>query len=146
MTKRIRSKRIIAILIVAIMAFTLSIQAFAAGTGYFTGQTGIMNSLYGSPSGRVSITSPILPSGSIVTGCTISFRVSAGSDPCYVYILSPDRTTIALGPYGAGTYTNVPISGFNGERAQGVWYIWVQTLGTVSTVTVTSFRVNYWYP
>lgn len=133
MTKQIRSKRIIAILIVLVMAVSLSTQALAAGS--FSGITGTMNSLFGQPSGRWSITSPTIPSGERVTSVTLTLTVSSGSAPCYAFVQSPQGTIgQSSSTYGPGTYT-ITFPVFNTQNPQGTWYVWIQTTGTVSTAT-----------
>lgn len=133
MTKQIRSKRIVAILIVLIMSVSLSTQALAAGS--FSGITGTMNSLFGQPSGRWSITSGTTPPREVVVTVTITITISSGSDPCYVWVQSPVGTsTPSSRTYGPGTYT-ITYTNFNGQNPQGTWFVWIQTTGTVSTAT-----------
>lgn len=156
MTNQIRSKRIVAILIVLVMAFSLSVQAFAAPvsventpssgrpSGSSSGTTGIMNALYGGTSARWPITVPRLPQDAYVTGVTITFTVSSGSAPCYIFIESPSGTIVRAGTYGPGTYT-VNTNLFNGEYPSGTWYVWIQTTGTVSTVSYARLTINYFY-
>lgn len=156
MTKQIRSKRVVAVIVVLVIAFSLSIQAYAAPwdsinvtpgggstRGSSSGTTGIMNSLYGQPSGRWPITIPPLPIGTVVTSVDITFTVSAGSDPCYIFIQSPNGTIVRMGPYGPVTMRTVTTNLFNGEYPSGTWYVWIQTLGTVSTVSYCRLVVNY---
>lgn len=158
MTKQVRSKRIVAIIIVLVIAFSLSVQAYAApwdsigtspgggGRPYnsFSGITGTMNALFGGDSARWPISSGTLPRGSYVTGVTITLTVSSGSAPCYIIIMCPCGDIVTRGPYGPGTYT-INISDFNGCPGQGTWYVWIRTTGSVSTATA-RMVVNYFYP
>lgn len=150
MTKKTRTKRVIAMLIVLVMAFSIfSVQATAYTGSFSAALSGTMNALYGGTSARWAISLPTLPPNSVVMGVTISFTVSSGSDSCYIYVQCPAPlpigTTIRFGPYRPGTYT-ITIPGFNGLNPQGTWYVWIQTTGIVSTVTITRIVINYYYP
>lgn len=145
--KRTGIKRIIAIFIVVIIVSSvMPIQVFAAlkerPTGSVTVTTGTLNALNGGNSARWSITLPPLPSGSVITG--ITFTITVRGDPCYLYIQSPDGTIMRYGPFGQGTYT-ITVPSFNGAYAQGTWYFWIQTLGTITTATL-GITFYYFYP
>lgn len=146
MKKIVSVKKISALLVVFVFCFASSLQAFAAGSAYFSGTTVKLNALNGGSSVTSTISSGSLPSSSSsVTNVSATVTVSNGSSSFYLYVKNPAGTTVAsqlvTGSSGVKTVT---FSNFNNQNPQGAWKIWIETTGTVSTATV-NLKVYYNY-
>lgn len=82
-----------------------------------------------------------ISSSAQITSISIYVRVSTGSDPFILYVQAPDGTIYSFVITKSGTIT---INDFNGCDPSGTWKIWIETQGTVSTISGT-FKVNYSY-
>lgn len=110
-------------------------------TGYFTGQTGKMNSWEGTESAPYTISSGSIPEAAVVKGVTLNVTVSNGSSGFYIFVETPE-----------GDYTDryvsksgeIRISDLNGCSAKGKWKISIMSVGQVSTATA-RMRVDYSY-
>ncbi|MDR2888721.1 MAG: hypothetical protein LBV33_02650 [Lachnospiraceae bacterium] len=138
-----QKRRIIATLVFCLMlCYSLALPVMGA-SNYFTGMTGKMNSLSGTPSGQWSI-----PSGSVlgqspgVTEVTVNLTTSTGSSPFYLYVRNPAGETYYQS-VGIRT-TQVTFPDFDGDHPAGNWTVWIQSQGLVTT-TSARMRVDYTY-
>lgn len=110
-------------------------------SNYFNKAFPELSSTSGNASKVVTITSGSISEGAQVTSISIYVRVSLGSSPLILYIQAPDGTIYSFVITKNGTIT---INDFNGFDPSGTWKIWIETQGTVSTISGT-FKVNYSY-
>ncbi len=117
-------------------------EAALYSTNYFRKITPKLNSAFGYPSSIATLSSgSVTGSDPQITSVTVYSRVDRNSNPFYVYVVDPN---------GYGYYEKVTSSGtitikdFNGLNPTGEWKIWIETLGDVSTATIT-LTVNYRY-
>lgn len=106
-----------------------------SGSNYFRSQTIRLNSAGGNTSSKVKI-----PTGSVIGSISsIILNVRAGGDPFKLYLQSPDGTLFWIVMDATG---EIGVDKFNGQNLSGSWMIWIETLGTASTATI-SVRINY---
>lgn len=117
--------------------------------GYFTGGTGILNTIAGNMSKIDPISSGSLPATAKVTSVELSVSVSKGSTDFYLVVVSPEGNVVKT--YVLGSYTNtvlrkITLDDFNGEDPYGTWYIYIYNTGT-SFLDVATATVNMigWY-
>ena len=108
-----------------------------SGSNYFRSQTIRLNSVNGGTPSKVSISTGSV-SGNI---SSIVLNVRAGGDPFKLYLQSPDGTLFWIVMDSSG---EIGIDNFNGQNLSGSWMIWIETLGTTSTATI-STKINYDY-
>lgn len=99
-----------------------------------------LNAVNGGVSRKVSIPSGSV-SGNPIISTALNVRASNGSDPFKLYLQAPDGTTFWIIMDATGV---TGVDNFNIENLSGRWTIWIETLGTVSTATI-SVKTNYDY-
>lgn len=118
---------------------------------YFTGGTGILNTIAGNISKIDPVSSGSLSVNAKVTSVELRVAVSKGSTDFYLGVISPKGTVVET--YVIGSYTNsvtryITLDDFNGEDPYGTWYIYIYNTGTaftdVATATV-NMTVRYGY-
>lgn len=111
-------------------------------SNYFTKLTPRVNSLYGMPATSSVNATTVFGTKHAISDVTFNVTVSRGSAPFYLTVVSPNGQKIAklIGASGVVKFPEF----INNNKANGIWYITVQTTGTVSTVS-TSMRVDYKY-
>lgn len=72
---------------------------------------------------------------------SISLNVRLLGDPCILYIQAPDGTVYS---FVITKNENIILDNFNGCDPSGSWKIWIETKGTVSTISG-SIKVYYSY-
>ena len=108
-----------------------------SGSNYFRSQTIRLNSAGGNTSSKVKIST-----GSVIGNISsIILIVRAGGDPFKLYLQSPDGTLFWIVMDATG---EIGVDKFNGQNLSGSWMLWIETLGTASTATI-SMRINYDY-
>ncbi len=112
-----------------------------SSSNYFSKALPMLSSTNGIASRVVTITSGSIVGSAQVTSIRLYVRVSSGSDPCILYIQAPDGTIYSFVITKSGIIT---IDNFNGCDPSGNWKIWIETQGTMSTVSGT-IKVNYSY-
>jgi len=100
-----------------------------------------LSSINGTASKVVTITSGFISNGAQITSIGLFVSVSSGSSPLILYIQAPDGTRYSFVITKSGIIT---IDNFNGYDPSGNWKIWIETQGTVTTVSGT-IKVNYSY-
>ena len=126
---------------VAVEEAVIENEAVAYSTGYFTGQTGKMNSWEGTESAAYTISSGSIPREAVVTKVTLNVPVSSGSSGFYIFVECPDGTYAERYVSRSGQIT---ITDLNGHLAYGKWKISIMSVGQVSTATA-RMRVDYSY-
>lgn len=109
-------------------------------SNYIMSSTIKLNAVNGSVSGKVSIPTGSV-SGNPITSTTLNVRASNGSDPFKLYMQAPDGTLFWIVMDATGV---TGVDSFNVENLSGRWTIWIETLGTASTATI-SAKVYYDY-
>lgn len=118
---------------------------------YFTGGTGILNTIAGNMSKIDPISSGSVSENAKVTSVELKVSVSKGSTGFYLVVTSPKKTVAKT--YVEGSFTNsvtryITLDDFNGENPSGTWYIYIYNTGTsfldVATATV-YMTVRYGY-
>ena len=112
---------------------------------YFTGGTGIMNSMAGSQSKTFNASSGSISENACVTAVELNVTVSRGSIPFYIVVVDPNG-------HQAERYisasSRVKFDEFNDYYAKGTWKIYIYNRGSaftdVSTATA-RITVNYGY-
>ena len=119
------------------------INETVTASNYFTGQTGIMNSLYGAESTRFPISSPSMSTGNpSVTKVTLTVTKKASSANFYIFVKSPSGNIQSKLVTSSGTYYfNTE---FDNENPEGTWYIWIQSVSGIATGSA-RIRVDYTY-
>lgn len=118
---------------------------------YFTGGTGILNTMAGNPSKIDPVSSGSLSATAKVTSVELSVAVSKGSTDFYLVVISPEGRVIktyVLGSYTSSVTRKITLDDFNEEDPYGTWYIYIYNTGTaftdVATATV-NMTVKYGY-
>lgn len=114
-------------------------EAVAYAAGYFTGQTGKMNSWEGTESAAYTISSGSISRDAEVTKVTLNVTVSSGSSGFYIFVECPDGTYAERYVSRSGEIT---ITDLNGCLAYGKWKISIMSVGQVATATA-RMRVDY---
>lgn len=111
-------------------------------SNYFTKLTPRVNSLYGMPATSSVNATTVFGTKHAISDVTFNVTVSRGSDPFYLTVKSPSGLEFSklISTSGVVKFPEF----INSNKANGIWYITVQTTGTVSTVS-TSMRVDYKY-
>lgn len=111
-------------------------------SNYFTKLTPRVNSLSGLPATSSVNATTVFGKEHAISDVTFNVTVSRGSAPFYLIVTSPQgyRASKLIGTSGVVKFPEF----INSNKANGIWYITVQTTGTVSTVS-TSMRVDYKY-
>lgn len=126
---------------VAVEEVTVDNEAVTYSTGYFSGQTGRMNSWDGTESAAFTISSGSINRNAVVTKVTLNVTVSNGSSGFYIFVECPDGTYAERYVSRSG---QIVINDLNGCLAYGQWKISIMTVGQVSTATA-RMRVDYSY-
>ncbi len=126
---------------VVVEEVTVDNEAVAYTTGYFTGQTGRMNSWEGTESAPFTISSGSIPRNAVVTKVTLNVTVSSGSSGFYIFVECPDGTYAERYVSRSG---EIVITDLNGCLAYGQWKISIMSVGQVATATA-RMRVDYSY-
>lgn len=113
-----------------------------SGSNYFSKTTPKLNSLNGLAAMAKLSSGSCSGNERSITSVTVNCRVSNGSSRFYLTVVSPSgNSATTLAGTNSTTYT---FPDFNGEDPKGDWYIIVESLGAVTTVTAT-LKVNYNY-
>ncbi len=96
-----------------------------------------LNSINGIASNCVTVSTGSVSGNIQMT--SISFYVRVSGDPFILYVQAPDGTMYSFVIAKSGTVT---IDDLNGCSPSGTWKIWIETLGTASTATIT-VKMNY---
>ena len=148
--KTMTKRTLTAVMACIMVCMMFSMQVFAASS-YFSKSSTKLNAFSGGKSNESTFTSGSVPEGASITSVKIAYRVSSGTDPYRVYLVSPKGTVYsASGPTSSTTDYN--IRAFNGEDPDGTWKAYIINSGytthgniyPVSTVTL-SVTVNYEY-
>lgn len=135
------AKKMVSMLMITIMTCIMFTLSVSAATGYFSGNSGIMNSLNGNPSSKWPISSGSINSNAKVTSVTVNVTKNSGSDSFDLYVEAPNGYTASKSVSSSGTLT---FNDFNNINPTGKWYIYIKTKGVVSTATA-RLTVNYSY-
>ncbi len=104
--------------IIALLCILTMATVVLGATGYSSGSTKMMNSLFGTESEKSTITVSAYKEDAVTNKVELNITVSSGSDPFYVIIESPTGEKTA-------TYirysTNLVLYDFNGYDAVGKW-------------------------
>lgn len=146
-------KKVLSIILSMSLCFLLSIQVSAAeempkenviekeevsattGSSSYISRTIRLNSTSGSESAHASISTGS-SSGNI---SSIIFNVRTGGDPFKLYLQAPDGTLFWI---VMDTTGEIGVDNSNGKDLSGSWTIWIETLGTASSATI-SAKIYY---
>ena len=146
-------KKVLSIILSMSLCFLLSRQVSAAevmpkenviekeevstttGSSSYISRTIRLNSTSGSESAHVSISTGS-SSGNI---SSIIFNVRTGGDPFKLYLQAPDGTLFWIVMDATG---EIGVDNSNGKDLSGSWTIWIETLGTASSATI-SAKIYY---
>lgn len=105
------------------------------GSSYYISRTIRLNSTSGSESAHASIST-----GSVIGNISsIIFNVRAGGNPFKLYLQAPDGTLFWITMDSTG---DIGVDNSNGKDLSGTWTIWIETLGTASSATI-SAKIYY---
>lgn len=105
------------------------------GSSYYISRTIRLNSTSGSESAHASIST-----GSVIGNISsIIFNVRAGGNPFKLYLQAPDGTLFWITMDSTG---DIGVDNSNGKDLSGIWTIWIETLGTASSATI-SAKIYY---
>lgn len=146
-------KKVLSIILSMSLCFLLPIQVSAAevmpkenviekeevsattGSSNYISRTIRLNSISGSESAHASIST-----GSVIGNISsIVFNVRASGDPFKLYLQAPDGTLFWITMDSTG---DIGVDNSNGKDLSGSWTIWIETLGTASSATI-SAKIYY---
>lgn len=118
------------------------VVAATSGSNYFTKSFNTVNSINGNAAVKQFSSGSCSGNTRSITKVSVTCRVSNGSSRYYLTVVAPsgNSSTIVAGTNNT-TYT---FTAFNGEDPKGDWYIIVESLGAVTTISG-SMKVEYNY-